>query len=278
MSTMTRVSRVNRCPICNGDTWCLIGRSVLICMRTVSSKVKNFKGGEIGYIHPHPDPNNKPVWEPKKEWKAPQVNARRVLNDWSRANGTAQLRLHVLAHDLHVSVEALRALECTANGNPRTWGFPMKDGYGNYIGIRLRNEWGKKWAVLGSQAGIFIPQVPPQKRMFVVEGPTDTAAGLTLGLYTVGRPSCSGGVTHIVDHAKQARVSEVVIISDNDEPGIRGAQDLQRWLKVPSCVLLLPCKDLREFLRFGDKSTLDSMIEQLVWTQPKSHNGQETKT
>lgn len=154
----------------------------------------------------------------------------------------------------------------------------MKDGYGNYIGIRLRNEWGKKWAVTGSQAGIFIPTIKPEKRVFVVEGPTDTAAGLTLGLYTIGRPSCCGGVTHIVDFVKQAKVKEVVIVSDNDEPGIKGAQELQRWLKVPSCLLLLPTKDLREYLRFGDVHTIESIISQLVWHQPKVSYGQEEKT
>lgn len=270
MSTLTRVTRANRCPICNGDTWCLIGRSVIICMRTVSPKVKNFKGGEVGYIHPHPDPNKQPVYEPRPERKAPQVNAKRVLRDWARAHPVSQRRLPELAKDLGVTVGSLEALEFQANGNPRTWGIPMKDGYGNYIGIRLRNEWGKKWAVLGSQAGIFIPNVPFQARVLIVEGPTDTAAAVSLGFYAIGRPSCSGGVPHIVDWLKKCHACEAVIVSDNDDPGIRGAQDLQRWLPVPSCILILPCKDLREYLRFGDRPTIDSMIEQLVWTQPTS--------
>jgi len=105
--------------------------------------------------------------------------------------------------------------------------------------------------------------------MLVVEGPTDLCAALSLGYYAIGRPSCSGGVPHIVDHVKRSRVKEVVIVADNDDPGIRGAKDLQRWLTVPSCLMVLPCKDLREFVKFGDKSTIDSMINQLVWTQPK---------
>ena len=275
MSDMTRVSRVNRCPICNNDTWCLIGRSCIICMRVQSAKHRPFKGGEVGYLHPHPDPNKKLAYEVKPNWKKPQVNAKRVLHDWSRAHGTAQLRLPIFAQELGVSADSLTALECQANGNPRTWGFPMKDGYGNYIGIRLRNEWGKKWAVLGSQAGIFIPNVPFQNRMFIVEGPTDTAAAISYGLFAVGRPSCSGGVDHIqhlLQHHRLGKeiIRQVVIVSDNDGPGIRGAQDLQRWISVPSCILLLPTKDLREFITVGDKSTIDEMIEQLVWTQPKA--------
>lgn len=270
MSAMTRVTRANRCPICDNDTWCLIGRSIIICMRKVSPKVKNFKGGEVGYIHPHPKPDQQLPSHPHHIRKPPQINAKRVLYDWARAFGTAQTRLPMLAKNLGVTMESLKSLECQANGLAQTWGFPMKDGYGNYIGIRLRNEWGKKWAVLGSQAGIFIPNVPFQARVFIVEGPTDAAAGVSLGLYAIGRPSCSGGVPHIIDWLKRCHASEAVIVSDNDDPGIRGAQDLQRWLKVPSCILILPCKDLREFIKFGDRPTIDSMIKEVVWTQPKA--------
>jgi len=267
MSDMRRVDRANKCPICDHDTWCLLGRSVVICMRVVSDKPKPFKGGETGYIHQYPDGK---VFRPApvKREKIPVINTRKVLADWARAYPNN--RLSVLAHHLGVSIRSLEELECqVAGGYINTWAFPMKDGYGNYIGIRVRNLSGNKWAVTGSQAGIFVPIVKPQPRMLVVEGPTDTAAGLTLGFYTVGRPSCSGGVPHIVDHVRKQRIREVVVVSDNDGPGIKGATDLQQWLPVPSCVLLLPTKDLREFRRFGDKSTIDSMIKELVWTQPK---------
>lgn len=277
MSEMIRVTRVNKCPICDHDTWCLIGKSCVICMRTVSPKSKVFKGGEVGYIHPHPDPSKRPIYEPKPHYKVPQVNVTKVLNEWCRLEPNH--RLEQLATVLGVSNQSLRALQCTrAPYKGMVWGFPMKDGYGNRIGIRLRSIDGAKWAVKGSQAGIFIPDLRPQSRMLVVEGPTDTAAGVDLGFYTVGRPSCSGGVTHVVDHVKRARIKDVVIVADNDEPGIKGAAELQRWLRVPSCVLLLPTKDLREFCRIGDKSTLDSMIEQLVWTQPTSQHGKEKET
>jgi len=237
-------------------------------MRTVSQRTKTLKGGEVAYMHPHPDPDKRAIFEPRPARKTPQVNVKRVLNDWYRAYGNPGL--DNLAKRLGVTLRSLEELEFQYAGSyHNTWGIPMKDGYGNYIGIRMRNLVGNKWAITGSQAGIFIPKLHAMRRMFIVEGPTDTAAGLTIGLYTIGRPSCSGGVTHIVDHVKRNNIQEVVLVSDNDDPGIRGAKDLQQWLKVPSCILLLPCKDLREFIKFGDKSTIDSMIEQLVWTQPK---------
>jgi hypothetical protein len=268
MTMMTRVCRTNKCPICHKDTWCLIGKSIILCMRVTSSKSKSLKGGEVAYVHDHPNPEHglSRPWQPKK--REPKINARKVMAQWQQSY---ESDLEFLSEELGVSIDSLERLECWRAGGQGTpaWAFPMFDGYHNYIGIRIRNLNGNKWAVTGSQAGIFIPNLPPEKRMFVAEGPTDTAAGLTLGLYTVGRPSCSGGVIHIVDLVKYNRIKEVVIVADGDDPGIRGAQDLQKWLPVPSCVLLLPCKDLREFIRFGDKSTIDSMIEQLVWTQPK---------
>lgn len=269
MSAMARVTPKNKCIICGHGSWCLIGRSCVICMRVVSPKPKTFKGGEVGYIHPHSNPSKKHVFERKQQKEPPHINAVRVLRDWKRAYPNNYLPF--LAHELGVSIRSLEELGCQlAGGYKNTWAFPMADGHGNLIGIRIRNLAGQKWAVTGSQAGIFIPNVKPQPRMFLVEGPTDTAAGLTLGLYVVGRPSCSGGVTHIVDHVRKRRIRNVVIIADNDEPGIKGAQDLQRWLPVPSCILILPAKDLREAVKSGiDKSTIDSMIEQLVWTQPK---------
>lgn len=272
MSDMVRVSKSNRCPYCQSDHWCLIGRSVIICMRVVSPKVKNFKGGEVGYIHPHPDPNGHRVYEPRPRSKTYHINTKKVLSEWSRAY--PRNRLEFLAQHIGVSVASLVSLECQiAGGWPNTWAWPMRDGHGNYIGIRLRNITGNKWAVTGSQAGIFIPNTSWQKRLIIVEGPTDAAAALTLGFFAVGRPSCSGGVEHITTFVRKQRVHEVVVVSDNDDPGIRGAQELQRWLKVPSCILILPTKDLREAVKSGiDKSTIDSMIEQLVWTQPKENN------
>ena len=266
MSDMRRVDKQHPCPGCGSFHWCLLGRSVYICMRVVSDRIKTFKGGETGYVHRY---SGEPAQLPPANKRVPVINTRKVLAEWKRAYPNA--RLPVLAHNLGVSIQSLEALECQlAGGYNHAWCWPMKDGFGNYIGIRIRNLLGQKWAVTGSQAGIFIPTMKPERRMFVAEGPTDTAAGLTLGLYAIGRPSCSGGVPHIVDHVKRSRVKEVVIVSDNDTPGIRGAEDLQRWLPVPSCILLLPCKDLREAIKSGiDKSTIDSMIEQLVWTQPK---------
>jgi 5S rRNA maturation endonuclease (ribonuclease M5) len=142
----------------------------------------------------------------------------------------------------------------------------MRDGDENMVGIRLRSANGDKWAVKGSHSGCFIPMARPDNLVLVVEGPTDTAAGLDLGFYTVGRPSCSGGGPQLKRLFQRLHTRRVAIIADNDEPGIRGAQTLCDVLPIPSTIVVLPCKDLRQFKALGGtKEMLNSRIEQSIW-------------
>ncbi len=264
MSMMRRVTKANRCTVCNHDTWCLVGKTVCICMRVQSDRRKEFQGGEVGWIHPlngsHPILPSTP--EPPRP---PVINTGKLMREW----GEEPKCLALLAAELGVSIKSLELLEFVKAPWSNAWGVPMQDGYGNYIGIRVRNLAGNKWAQPGSHAGIFIPKMPVQSMCVIVEGPTDAAAAIDMGFYPIGRPSCSGGVPHILAAVKRLKIQKACIICDNDDPGIRGASDLQRWLTIPSCMLVLPTKDLREFKKIGDKETVDAMISQLVWTQPR---------
>ncbi len=198
----------------------------------------------------------------------PTINVGKVMHEYRST--TSVRSVYLLAKMLGVSTDSLVDLEFLHSRWEDALAIPMVDGLGNYIGIRIRHMDGRKWAEPGSHSGIFIPRCKPQSTAMILEGPTDTAAALTLGFYGIGRPSCSGGVPHLVTAVKRLRIQRAVICCDNDDPGIRGASDLQRWLTIPSCMLVLPTKDLREALKIGiDKSAIDAMIEQLVWTQPR---------
>ena len=108
----------------------------------------------------------------------------------------------------------------------------MRDATGKIIGIRLRCPIsGCKWAVSGSRQGLFVPidlidQSLSGRRLLICEGPTDTAALLDLGFIAIGRPSCMGGVDIIRDLVTVNTPAEVVIITDADAPGQRGADQL----------------------------------------------------
>jgi len=105
------------------------------------------------------------------------------------------------------------------------------------------------------------------ENLVIVEGPTDCAAGLDLGLLNIiGRPSCSGGAEQIREFIRRTKFRRVVIVADNDSPGILGAKMLQEHLPCSSCILILPAKDLRAFVGFGGtKELMDSMIGAAIW-------------
>jgi hypothetical protein len=148
----------------------------------------------------------------------------------------------------------------------RAWAWPMKDGNEAVVGIRLRSDNGDKWAVTGSHQGCFIPAEQPKGMALITEGPTDAAAGLDLGYWAIGRPSCSGGGPQLKQLMLRHHIRRVVIICDNDEPGAKGAMALADLLPVPCAIVVTPAKDLRDFKRFGGtREMLDSRINSAIW-------------
>lgn len=266
MTDWTRTTKAVRCPICRKDSWCIINQKaqVVICMREVSPKPKAMKDGSLGWIHPLPTSSN---WTPPPEPKRPDpptINCRRLIEEWSQK--TQPEWVHRLADDLKVSVYALQTMRVCWSAEHRAWAWPMFDAYDNMVGIRLRTEEGTKFAVRGSHAGCFIPTQFPSAMALVAEGPTDTCAGLDLGFYTVGRPSCSGGVDILRKFFRKVGVTRAAIICDNDGPGVNGADMLARHLGVQSALLVLPTKDLREFVSLGgDHNLLQTYLETNTW-------------
>ena len=74
--------------------------------------------------------------------------------------------------------------------------------------------------------------------LFIPEGPSDTAAILTLGFPAIGRPSCSGGVDLVCAFVRRRDIQDAVVVSDNDDAGRKGAKALARQLA-------LVCKTVR---------------------------------
>lgn len=276
-SKLSRVTVLHRCPICDSDSWCMVGDRYVLCMRVQSPKTKQLNGGEVGWLHPvGSNPQPRPV---RSEREPPVINVATIVDNWRRKRPA---NYDVLAGLLGVSEASLESLECvrTPYGNC-VWGFPMKAGDGGYVGIRIRDHNGKKWAEPGSHAGLFISNEEPQEMVWLLEGPTDTAAALTIGLYAVGRPSCSGGVDHVKTLLKRIGARRVVIVADSDRdsfnesgelkvnPGARGAQTLAEHLPIPSAVMMLPAKDMRAFVNNGGtKAMLDAQLAQIVWRKP----------
>lgn len=275
---MARVTKAHPCKHCGHDTWCMSGEKFDICMRVASPKPITMKGGEEGWLHARS--NGEAPRPVRRAQEAPVINVEKMMNEWAAMFSLSPLV--ELSVRLGVHLGALQSLECIrAPVNKDTFAFPMKDGKGGYVGIRLRNMNGEKWAVAGSHAGLFIPNDEPQDTVWILEGPTDTAAALTIGLYAVGRPSCSGGIDHIKTLLPRIKAKRVVIVADCDQdkftedgklkvnPGARGAQTLSEHISIPSAVMMLPAKDMRAFVNSGGtKQMLESQLSQLVWRHP----------
>lgn len=238
----------------------MIGAKFVLCNRVQSPKPQ--KGG--GWLHATGEKRTvAPQRVTKTSWAA-QLNCSRLIMEW--AAETSIDALDDFAVRLGVSVDALAALNACYAHQHRAWAFPMLDGHGSPVGIRLRADDGRKWAVKGSKQGIFLPEIEPQKTVFVCEGPTDTSAALSLGLYAIGRPSCNCGGLEIKTACKRLGVTRAVIVADNDTPGLQGAEKIKGELKMPSCIYVPPAKDLRQFLALGGtKLMIENEIRHTVW-------------
>ena len=267
-----RVNRANRCPVCQHPDWCCIGAKWILCMRVASDR--ECKSG--GWFHAI---SEEAKAMPRKPGPIrPTIDAEKLMRGWWEH--TTRAMFSALAASLGVAEDSLVALKCAWAPEYSAWAFPMRDGGGSVTGVRLRLESGQKLAVKGSREGVFIPTIKPEDTAWIVEGPTNCAANLSLGKYTLGRPSCMSGIAPLCAVVARLNIRQAVLVADNDEdkehqngkkwnPGLDGAKRLADEIGVPCCTVVLPVKDSREFLRAGGTTELlDSFTHSVVWQKP----------
>lgn len=210
-----RVSRKTPCPVCEHTDWCCVAPGVVNCMRVKSDK--ELKNG--GWLHridgQHVE--YKPVTrQPKKS----DTLLSTQFGPLSRSCYVKQsAKIKELAKLLGVAGWSLDSLHVGWDG--AAWTFPEQNHRGQITGIKRRLlDGGKKLCVIGSRPSLTYvdgwSDYPGP--VFLVEGGSDVAAGLTLGLCTVGRPSATGGVEYLskllVDVAGKRRI---IVLAENDE-------------------------------------------------------------
>ncbi len=254
-----RVSRKMRCPVCGKSDWCLIAadKTAAICPRTESPK----RCGDAGYLHRLADAPR--LREPRRVTiltRPPLPDVTQLASGYQQA-ATAE-RLTAFAAELGVSVTrtSLTAYAVGWAASYPAWSFPMRNPMtGSVTGIRLRRSDGGKFSVKGSKEALFLPvtAIATDELLLVLEGATDAIAAHSIGfLNAVGRPSCTGGTAHLVALVRTCKPAAVVIVRDNDEPGIRGAEVLASSLAL-YCrdvrVIRPPdgCKDMRDWVATG---------------------------
>ena len=185
---------------------------------------------------------------PRVDWGVEAAKLGAALDDDTRQR---------LADELGVSAESLSAV--SVGRGPYAFTFPERDGSGAVIGIATRSDNGAKGFMRGGNRGLTVPgnleSLPDP--VLIVEGASDVAACLTLGLAAVGRPSNSQGSEHL---AGLLASRGLIVVGENDQkadgswPGRDGAHIVakalsQRLGRAIDCALPPEtCKDIRGWL------------------------------
>ncbi len=143
-----RVTKSNPCSICSRPDWCTVGDFFYCCMRVQSAQP--CKNG--GWLHPISNTQKRDIPRPAPR---PVINSKQLIEDWSRA--TREEWLERFSKQIGMTTQSLLALNCCWASPHSAWAFPMFQGNGQCVGIRLRSLSGAKWSVPGSHSGLFIP-------------------------------------------------------------------------------------------------------------------------
>jgi len=159
-----------------------------------------------------------------------------------------------MADGLGVTASALRSLGCGHNADLKCATFPMFDAQGRISGIRYRWPDGEKKARTGSWSGLFLPSERAGKVLWVCEGPTDTAALLSLGLWAIGLPAAKQGVDLVDAYVEKHAPAALIAMSDDNAVGKASATLVARAVsgRVAGAKTLLPpggAKDIRAFVK-----------------------------
>jgi len=255
-----RTSRSLRCPICGRDHYCLVSReggsdpSRVICTKVESP----IRFGEAGWLHALRDDERRPTARRTIEIEFEPKDYRTVADRYARVAD-----LEAIAKPLGLDAGALRRLGVGLDPDSGASTWPELDAGRRVVGILRRFRDGSKKLRTGDKAGLFMPRDLPLdlagERLLVVEGGSDTAAGLGLGRWTVGRHAALAGLKDAARLVRTTTPTTVSIVADRDESGtgLSSARRLADRL-APYCgdvrVVETPegVKDLRDWIRRGD--------------------------
>ena len=278
------VTRRDPCPVCGKGTWCLHGFGIAICHRIEDGSVKtwNMAGGPghihdleatPGYVRPTRPPRKTAKPKLPKDWA---TIAKRAYDAARRPGCT---KLDELAEAWGVGRWVLDTMEIGWDGS--TWTVPERDAAGEIIGISRRKPNGKKFMYAGSSRGLYFTAgwANGEGPIQVVEGASDVATMLQLGMAVVGRSAASPGPAELDELAKLLETlphdREIVIIGENDQkpdgrwPGRDGANHTARELAkrlgrpVGWCLTQDGAKDFRSWVA---AQTENPAMVKLSWT------------
>ncbi len=247
-----RVTRAERCPICEHDSWCSVSSDgqVTYCMRVKSGRPKG-----DGWIHRN-DGQTQPqqpryLPKPKKRLTDAEIYAKWAPQARHYFRGR-QDKVNELAVQLGVAKWTLDALMVGYGKiyGKMCWTFPERNATGWIVGINRRFvvpvDKHKQKTMFGSRPALtFVDDWADYPGpVLIVEGGSDTAAGLTLQRAVVGRPSCTGGVDYLVRLlGKLPPERRIIVVAERDR---KKHEDLspkvkaRHWQHCPGCMQCWP--------------------------------------
>ncbi len=168
-----------------------------------------------------------------------------------------------------------------ARRDQNRWLIPERNCHGEVVGWSVRADDGDKSFVKGGHRGLVLnwsldrfAGATNANPIYIVEGASDTAAGIDLGLDIVGRPSADGGAEHLAELLKGLHIC---FIADNDKAGRAGAIRVATKLhEVAASIRIInpppEVKDLRAWLIGGaTKATVVQALDNApLFTPPAS--------
>lgn len=249
---LVRVNKRTPCPVCGKPDWCVVSRDG---QRAFCPRVEGGLGwkGRMGYLHflnrPLPPIPNLPKVKFDRPVDRDIPALMRVFRDkWE----TQPFKRFEHSCRLNLPEACLDALDVGIMGSS-VLAFPMRRADAVICGIRLRDsDTGRKWATPGSQNALFIPCTHDLGQWtVVVEGPTDTAALVSINVNVVGRPDATSGSELVAEFCAGRRI---VLFREPDGAGRRGVMRQIELAKDSEVVVIdMPpgIKDAREWVAAG---------------------------
>jgi len=209
-----RVSRAEPCRICGKPDYCTRSDDGAECCMRVESQVPMKNGG---WLHRNGDAPRLVVVKPKERRKTDTELSNRfgpLARSWYVKQSEAMTHLAGL---LGVTTASLDRLHIGFDGEAFTC--PEVNNHYQVVGVNRRFPNGRRFYVIGSRPALTYAEdwsdgIGP---ILIVEGASDVAAGLTLGLCVVGRPSNTGGVDYLTRLLSKHGDRRIVLIAERDE-------------------------------------------------------------
>lgn len=182
-----------------------------------------------------------------------------------------------LAKQLGVGEWALRLLHVGYGvcGGRLCWAFPERNHNGEIVGISRRlvtpHEGLAKMSVGGRGltyvSGVVFPR--DEGPVLIVEGGSDTAAGITLGRNVIGRPSCTGGMKHLFPMLKRLSAERrIIVVAERDYKPHDTLSPLSQKRHDPKCRCCITCYPGKAGAKLLQKELNKGLKQPVIWLMP----------